>query len=91
MMSSISWEKVGKILLAISQAMEIKKSEYFNNKTGRDDWTRTSDLLTPSQTRYQTALRPDYHQLQTILILIFANTNSICRTIDEASLAIEIR
>ena len=25
----------------------------------RADWIRTSDLLTPSQTRYQTALRPE--------------------------------
>ncbi len=28
-------------------------------KVSRADWIRTSDLLTPSQTRYQTALRPD--------------------------------
>ena len=26
----------------------------------RGDWIRTSDLLTPSQTRYQTALRPEF-------------------------------
>ena len=28
-------------------------------KVSRADWIRTSDLLTPSQTRYQTALRPE--------------------------------
>src|SRR6185436_2843756 len=28
-------------------------------KIGRDDWIRTSDPLTPSQVRYQAALRPD--------------------------------
>src|SRR3954463_16179011 len=28
----------------------------------RADWIRTSDLLTPSQTRYQTALRPELPQ-----------------------------
>ncbi len=28
-------------------------------KANRADWIRTSDLLTPSQTRYQTALRPE--------------------------------
>ena len=27
--------------------------------SGRDDWIRTSDPLTPSQVRYQTALQPD--------------------------------
>ena len=26
---------------------------------GRDDWIRTSDPLTPSQVRYQTAPHPD--------------------------------
>ncbi len=29
-------------------------------KFGRDDWIRTSDPLTPSQVRYQAALRPEY-------------------------------
>ena len=28
-------------------------------KYGRDDWIRTSDPLTPSQVRYQTAPHPD--------------------------------
>ena len=28
-------------------------------KNGRDDWIRTSDLLTPSEARYHAALRPD--------------------------------
>ena len=28
-------------------------------KTGRDDWIRTSDPLTPSQVRYQAAPHPD--------------------------------
>ena len=27
--------------------------------SGRDDWIRTSDPLTPSQVRYQAAPRPD--------------------------------
>jgi hypothetical protein len=27
-------------------------------KSGRDDWIRTSDPLTPSQVRYQAALHP---------------------------------
>jgi hypothetical protein len=31
-------------------------------KVSRADWIRTSDLLTPSQTRYQTALRPELSQ-----------------------------
>ena len=26
---------------------------------GRGDWIRTSDLLVPNQTRYQTALHPE--------------------------------
>ena len=30
---------------------------------GRDDWIRTSDPLTPSQVRYQTAPHPDAKQL----------------------------
>ena len=29
-------------------------------ENSRADWIRTSDLLTPSQTRYQTALRPEF-------------------------------
>ncbi len=32
-------------------------------KYGRDDWIRTSDPLTPSQVRYQTAPHPDAKQL----------------------------
>lgn len=33
----------------------------------RADWIRTSDLLTPSQTRYQTALRPDFCSVRSCL------------------------
>ena len=30
-----------------------------HEENGRDDWIRTSDLLTPSEARYHAALRPD--------------------------------
>jgi hypothetical protein len=35
------------------------KEEKSLANVSRADWIRTSDLLTPSQTRYQTALRPE--------------------------------
>jgi hypothetical protein len=41
-----------------SQIVTNREGESLGN-VNRADWIRTSDLLTPSQTRYQTALRPE--------------------------------
>ena len=41
---------------------DVVSNNEMNGKTGRDDWIRTSDLLTPSQTRCQTALRPEKYK-----------------------------
>ncbi len=43
---------------AFPPARELVKS-IPEEKNGRSDWTRTSDPLTPSQVRYQTAPRSD--------------------------------
>ena len=61
---------LGPGIVEIFVRIEIKHQKSNNTRQGilfpfhlfsasRADWIRTSDLLTPSQTRYQTALRPD--------------------------------
>ncbi len=42
----------------------------------RADWTRTSDLLTPSQTRYQTAPRPETLVLYVLIAIMKGVKNS---------------
>jgi hypothetical protein len=44
---------------------------------GRGDWIRTSDHLTPSQVRYQTALRPGANSLMAPEITSSAFTSNL--------------
>ena len=55
---------VSRCYLCVTLNTKIGSSEgrnlsYNPMKSGRDDWIRTSDPLTPSQVRYQTAPHPD--------------------------------
>ena len=45
--------------------------------SGRDDWIRTSDPLTPSQVRYQTAPRPE---AMLLLAFCLATGNTLTQT-----------
>jgi hypothetical protein len=57
-------------------AVPLRRNSYASKglAASRADWIRTSDLLTPSQTRYQAALRPE-------LLLFPYKTSSFCKSV----------
>ena len=53
--------------------MEVRRSRYVVEKTGRDGEIRTRDPLNPIQVRYQTALRPDQESVYDIRLQLGRN------------------